>query len=356
MVLKQPTTINAELLQCECKRNWLAYKNNCYYFSQYAQNFKKAERLCLGRESNLTSIQDTDERDWLIKTLDKTKQVPWSIWMGLKYKSRAWKWTDGSRFNRSVAFWGEDQPSMYFSVTTNRCAAMESRDDGRWYNYNCIFTDLPYICKRYMEPQLFAAPYGFGVLDKTEKLALEIVTNMVISGKVVPKTALNITVTNGLSCSSRGVNCSRALEIQRYKGGRDLQLAKLVGDLEEGRVIIIKGRVHQNATRFNISFVSNGGNIPLHMSARFNFLTDVNVLVMNSYLSRKWGKQERKTGTSFPFGPGQFFEMIITCTAKFFNMTINGDVHLRYKYRAPVAKIERLGAKGNVTLIEIRQI
>ncbi|XP_037097338.1 galectin-8-like [Syngnathus acus] len=92
------------------------------------------------------------------------------------------------------------------------------------------------------------------------------------------------------------------------------------------------------------------------MSARFNWLTDVNVLVMNSYLSGKWGKEERKQGTSFPFGRGQFFEMIVKCTAKFFNMTINGDVHLSYKYRAPVAKIDRVGAKGNVTLIDIRQI
>ncbi|XP_049596836.1 uncharacterized protein [Syngnathus scovelli] len=342
-------------VQCECKKNWQSYKNNCYFFAQNAKNFKKAEQHCLSLDSNLTSIEDTDERDWLIKTLDKSNGSSWSTWLGLKYESGSWKWTDGSRFNRSMAFWGDDQPSAILYAIRNRCAAMLSRDEGHWYNYNCIFTDMAYVCKRYVGPQLFVAPKGFMALDKTEKLALEVVTNMVISGKVVPKSKLNITVINGLSCSSRGVNCSREVPI-KSNSYRKMQIGKLVGDLEKGSVITIKGRALPLARSFNVSFLINSTNIPLHMSARFNWSTDMNVLVMNSYLSGKWGKEERKDKTSFPFGAGQFFEMIITCTNKFFNMMINGDIHLSYKYRAPVAKIERVVAKGDVKLIEIRQM
>ncbi|XP_049582416.1 uncharacterized protein [Syngnathus scovelli] len=399
--------------QSECPKGWLDYGDKCYYFSSDTKTWREANAFCLSHDSKLTSILDGDEKDWLRTTFRQAK-----AWLGLtdEHTEGVWSWTDGSLFTESMANWGENQPNNYGEGKWGaHCGAMVTRVEGRWFNYDCDSTKANYICKR-ANPESIVAPKENQVLDLSEQQtaelvdhiaivgkvvapnenlvldfseqqavelidqiaivekvvvpkenqelnvieqhAVELVTQMAIAGKVVPKPEkASKTETNPQPSSPGEVRCSRTVIMKRVeisKSGPGLS-GKLVGGLRMGNIIIVKGKFWQNAKRFTINLAGDDGLFALQVSLRFNWLGDENVVVRNSLLSGQYGKEERQLA-SFPFVPGQFFEIRIQCDANSFHVTLNGGVNLDYKYRIGLDKIKRVSVHFDATLTDVTLI
>ncbi|KAM9788181.1 brevican core protein-like [Syngnathus typhle] len=362
--------------QSECPTGWLEHGGKCYYFSSDTKTWKEANAFCLSHDSKLTSILDADEKDWLRTTFRQGK-----AWLGLtdEHEEGVWSWTDKSLFTESMANWGEDLPNNYGGGKRGaHCAAMVTRLEGRWFDYDCDSSTANYICKRANlesivapkenqvlemgeeqapEPvdQIVMVPKGNQELDVNEQLAVELVTQMAIVGKVVPKPE-EASKTETKPCSPGDVRCSRQviLKPNSYFGKASL-VGELVGGLKTGNVIIVKGKFRPNAKRFSINLDGNGDLLAFHMDIRFDYLSDKRVVVCNSYVSGIWGREARQL-TSFPFVPGQSFEIRIRCDANSFHLTLNGDAQLDYKYRFGLDQIKRVrllrdGTQTDITLM-----
>nr|XP_049596848.1 uncharacterized protein LOC125981055 isoform X2 [Syngnathus scovelli] len=332
--------------QSECPTGWLERGGKCYYFSSDTKTWKEANAFCLSHDSKLTSILDADEKDWLRTTFRQAK-----AWLGLtdEHMEGVWSWTDESVFTESMANWGEDQPNNYGEGKRGaHCAAMVTRLEGRWFDYDCDSSMANYICKR-ANLESIVAPKENQVLDIGEEQAAEPVTQKAIAGKVVPKPEEASKTETNLPCSPGEVRCSRKVILKPYFGHPSL-IGELVGGLRVGNIIIVKGKFWKNAKRFttNLEGDANG----FHMDIRFDHLGDKRVFVRNSWVSDQMGKEERQL-TSFPFVGGQFFEIRIRCDANSFHLTLNSDVHLDYKYRFGLDKIKRVVLYRHATQTDV---
>ncbi|XP_022621831.1 galectin-3-like [Seriola dumerili] len=95
-------------------------------------------------------------------------------------------------------------------------------------------------------------------------------------------------------------------------------------------LITIAGTVKPNADKITVD-MSTANDLAFHFNPRFNE-SGRKVIVRNSCIGKKWGKEERDL-QHFPFVHGQPFEMKILCTSREFKVAVNNSHLLEFKHR-----------------------
>ncbi|KAM6992845.1 galectin-8 [Tautogolabrus adspersus] len=185
---------------------------------------------------------------------------------------------------------------------------------------------------------------GGHVLEYKHRMELELVDTLLLSGKV------NVQAV-GILPSSSAVSPPASLGSQDAHANSVPFRGELLKGLKVGRSITIKGETNLNADSFVVDLRPSGGNdIALHLNPRVK----KGVLVRNSFLSECWGPEETKLD-SFPFGAGQYFEMIILCDPRQFKVAVNGLHQLDYKHRVQdLSRITQLEVRGDVRLLDVQ--
>ncbi|XP_054616891.1 galectin-8-like isoform X2 [Dunckerocampus dactyliophorus] len=194
-----------------------------------------------------------------------------------------------------------------------------------------------------LQDRFKVAVNGAHVLDYKHRLGLELVDTLAISGKVKVDAVAILPHISSFSPEDGATNQHAALSsMVAISADPGVPFSgELVGGLSVGRSIAIRGQTNQMA---------ESDDIALHLNPRFK----QEVCVRNSFLSGCWGDEERHL-TSFPFGPGQYFEIIILCNLQQFLIAVNGVHQIAYKHRVQdLRQVTRLEVKGDVSVMDAR--
>ncbi|CAL8288096.1 unnamed protein product [Gadus morhua 'NCC'] len=125
---------------------------------------------------------------------------------------------------------------------------------------------------------------------------------------------------------------------------------KLPNGVFDKLLITVKGTVKPHANTFTIN-IKSSHDLAFHFNVRFNE-GGHKVIVRNSEISKKWGKEER--GGAFPFVQGQPFEMKVLCTSAAYRVAVNGSHLLEYQHRVKdLRSINLLSIYKDVTLTSV---
>ncbi|XP_036928630.1 galectin-3-like [Acanthopagrus latus] len=94
-------------------------------------------------------------------------------------------------------------------------------------------------------------------------------------------------------------------------------------------LITIGGTIKPNAKKITMD-ICKAGDIAFHFNPRFDE-DHKKVIVCNSCIGNKWGREERSS--NFPFVPGQPFEMMVLCTNRGFKVAVNNSHLLEFHHR-----------------------
>ena len=83
---------------------------------------------------------------------------------------------------------------------------------------------------------------------------------------------------------------------------------------------------------FAINFYDGDENIVLHIVARYNWLNERNVLVLNAFQGGRWGPEVRPSG--FDFQPGICMTMNVVAESDGFHILQNSREIVRFPYRS----------------------
>ncbi|XP_029983333.1 galectin-3b [Sphaeramia orbicularis] len=117
-------------------------------------------------------------------------------------------------------------------------------------------------------------------------------------------------------------------------------------------LITIEGTINANADKITVD-LSTHRDLAFHFNPRFNE-GGRQVIVRNSRIDQKWGKEERDL-SAFPFAPGQSFELKILCTDTGFRVAVNNSHLLEYRHRIhDLRSITKLNIYYDLTLSKVR--
>ncbi|KAM5170841.1 asialoglycoprotein receptor 1-like [Mantella aurantiaca] len=90
-----------------CDIGWKHHSYSCYFYSQRAKTWEGAKKDCEKRNAHLVVINGEEENIFL-------QDVSLTLWIGLTDVDGSWKWVDGTSYDASPKFWGQDQPDEWF--------------------------------------------------------------------------------------------------------------------------------------------------------------------------------------------------------------------------------------------------
>ncbi|XP_060549791.1 uncharacterized protein LOC117677719 isoform X2 [Pantherophis guttatus] len=120
----------------------------------------------------------------------------------------------------------------------------------------------------------------------------------------------------------------------------------VLGGLHPGMSIYVNGTVPEESDSFSVDFACcqhKRADIPLHFNPRLFQET----LVLNSYQSHRWGKEEKLQN---PFQKGEHFEIIFIVNEAEYQILVNGNPFCNYSHRFPPQGVQLIRVDGDVDL------
>ncbi|XP_035529452.1 galectin-3b [Morone saxatilis] len=116
-------------------------------------------------------------------------------------------------------------------------------------------------------------------------------------------------------------------------------------------LITIAGTIKPNADKFTVD-LGTSNDLAFHFNPRFNE-SGKKVIVRNSCIGNKWGKEERDL-QHFPFVQGQPFEIKILCSQREFKVAVNNSHLLSFQHRiTDLRAINKLNIYYDVNLSRV---
>ncbi|XP_026877293.1 galectin-9-like isoform X1 [Electrophorus electricus] len=120
------------------------------------------------------------------------------------------------------------------------------------------------------------------------------------------------------------------------------------GGLQDGKSIIISGRVLPGANRFHVNFKC-GSDIALHFNPRYDNWTGY--IVTNTNQNSRWGTEERICKPLFPIG--HQFTLHFLVSQDSYKISVNGNHIMEYRHRIPFSNVDAIAVDG---MVEINSI
>ncbi|CAN9507997.1 unnamed protein product [Ophioblennius macclurei] len=206
-----------------------------------------------------------------------------------------------------------------------------------------------------LEDRFKVAVDGAHMLEFRQRVELRRVDTVCVSGKVKVE-AVGVLPPPSCSVTPPPVSPTNqdAEEMTVTSSSGDLSVpfrGRLQPGLAVGRSVAFRARIDTNGQSFCVNLrPADGSDIALHLNPRLT----KKVLVRNSFLSGCWGAEETDLG-GFPFGGGQYFEMIVRCDTHAFRVAVNGLHLLDYRHRVQdLSRICRIEVLGDVTLLQVQ--
>ncbi|XP_051966575.1 galectin-9-like [Xyrauchen texanus] len=124
------------------------------------------------------------------------------------------------------------------------------------------------------------------------------------------------------------------------------------GGLQDGKSIIISGRVLPGANRFHVNLQCGSqskADVALHFNPRYE--NGSGYVVNNAYQNGCWGSEERKYETPFP--SGQPFTLQILVSMDAYKISTNGRHFMDFRHRIPFTRVDTVFVDGMVELNSI---
>ncbi|CAL1584535.1 unnamed protein product [Knipowitschia caucasica] len=126
-----------------CPAFWFSFKDRCYKYVSTRLTWGDAEVYCQSQNSNLVSIRDDEENDFvktLIQNFDHTQGMTW-IGLSDNHKEGAWMWSDGYPVTFNMWFKGEPNNSG----GNEHCGEINAGPNKEWNDHPCSLT-YPSVC------------------------------------------------------------------------------------------------------------------------------------------------------------------------------------------------------------------
>ncbi|XP_073480464.1 C-type lectin domain family 10 member A-like [Aquarana catesbeiana] len=128
-----------------CSEGWRHYGPSCYYLSSGSKPWNTSNKECENKEAHLVVINSEEEMNFLRGIANKE-----FFWIGLTDADGTWRWVDGTPYDITPKFWGEDQPDDWEDHGLGGgedCAALRYGYD--WNDAHCS-EKVKYICEKKM--------------------------------------------------------------------------------------------------------------------------------------------------------------------------------------------------------------
>ncbi|XP_076996298.1 grifin [Tamandua tetradactyla] len=120
------------------------------------------------------------------------------------------------------------------------------------------------------------------------------------------------------------------------------------GGLAPGWNLLVQGCSHSQEDRFEINFLSEGGDIAFHVKPRFSSAT----VVGNAFQGGRWGEEE--VSSIFPLALGEPFEIEVSSDAEHFHVFAQEHRVLRFAHRQrPLAAVCRVQVLSDGRLAQV---
>ncbi|KAJ8383277.1 hypothetical protein AAFF_G00222900 [Aldrovandia affinis] len=195
---------------------------------------------------------------------------------------------------------------------------------------------------------------GSHVLEYRHRLDLEKVDTLLISGQVAVE-AIGFIPNVSPAPPPPSIVMSKVTQPNAlFSESGDLSVpyrGRLQTGISPGDTLTIKGKISLYPHSFSVNLsLGDSEDIALHLNPRIK----AGVFVRNSYLNECWGPEEN-TLPSFPFSPGEYFELIVFCEAQQFKVAVNGIHLLDYKHRVQdLARVNQLEIVGDLQLLDVK--